>query len=245
MLKKKIFLILICIVIPAFSSPLYHHVQKGDTLYGIAKKYDISLSLLVKANHINKTDRLLPGKKLLIPSSYQVKKGDTLYALARRFNCNFDTLLKINQLDKNSILKVGQHLIIPKSTSQDNSIVKKDNNDYQILWPVKGSRRNFGDKMKGVEIRALPGSRVICIRKGRVIWIGPYFGFKQVVFVQDPGGLVYIYAGNEKIFVKPGQWLNKGDLIGQLVNSTESFVSMFFYVHNGRFNISPEKAPRG
>jgi spore germination cell wall hydrolase CwlJ-like protein len=68
-------------------------VQSGDTLYKIAKKYNISLTSLRMANHIW-TDSIVPGKKLLIPgvkpsSSTTTQKtvipytGDEVNLLAR------------------------------------------------------------------------------------------------------------------------------------------------------------------
>jgi spore coat assembly protein SafA len=59
---------------PAESSPkptttnIVHVVQKGDTLWGIAKRYDVTLSALVAANpQIKNPNLIYPGNQVNIP----------------------------------------------------------------------------------------------------------------------------------------------------------------------------------
>jgi LysM repeat protein len=44
----------------------YHEVRKGDTLYGISKKYGVSIEDLRRLNQLGKTEAILPGRKLTI-----------------------------------------------------------------------------------------------------------------------------------------------------------------------------------
>jgi len=92
-------------------------VEKGDTLYGIANKFGVSVdNLKVENNLINNT--LSIGQILKIPTSgenkitYTVKKGDTLYSIARTYNTDVFTLKKLNNLNSNN-LSIGQTLILP------------------------------------------------------------------------------------------------------------------------------------
>ena len=90
-------------------------VQKGDTLYGVAKKYNISVSDLLQANNITGTS-LSIGQVLKIPSGdvknyYTVLKGDSLYSIAKKFNTSVDMIKKKNNLVSN-ILTIGQVLEI-------------------------------------------------------------------------------------------------------------------------------------
>ena len=89
-------------------------VEKGDTLYSIAKKFDISVNKLKEYNNL--TNNLLNvGQKILIPveddTTYVVKSGDTLYSIAREFNTTVDEIKKLNNLVNNS-LSIGQILIV-------------------------------------------------------------------------------------------------------------------------------------
>lgn len=89
-------------------------VESGDTLYSVAKKFDISVNKLKEYNGL--TNNLLSiGQKLLIPigdeTTYVVKSGDTLYSIAREFNLTVDKLKKLNNLENNN-LSIGQILIV-------------------------------------------------------------------------------------------------------------------------------------
>ena len=89
-------------------------VEKGDTLYSIAKKFDISVNKLKEYNNLS-NNLLNVGQKILIPigeeTTYVVKSGDTLYKIAREFNTTVDEIKRLNNLT-NNILSVGQILIV-------------------------------------------------------------------------------------------------------------------------------------
>ncbi len=92
-------------------------VKKGDTLYSIAKKYNLSVDELKSINNLG-NDTLSIGQKLIIKDNkienkvYTVKKGDSLYSIARRFDTTVSTLADLNNLSS-SLLFVGQKLLIP------------------------------------------------------------------------------------------------------------------------------------
>lgn len=92
-------------------------VKAGDSLYSIAKQFQVTVNALKQAN--NKTSNLLTiGEKLIIPGSssssntYTVKAGDTLYQIARRYGLSVDALKQANNLTSN-VLTIGSNLIIP------------------------------------------------------------------------------------------------------------------------------------
>ncbi len=103
----------------------YYTVQSGDTLWSIAKKYDLTVDELKNANNL--TSNLLSiGQNLYIPnketsvttSEYVVVAGDTLYSIAQKYNTTVDNLKYLNDLSTDS-LAIGQILKIPSSTSSD------------------------------------------------------------------------------------------------------------------------------
>ena len=101
--------------VPSGLSPYNSYiVDKGDTLYSIAKKFDTSVNKLKELNNLS-SNMLSIGQKLLIPigeeTTYVVKAGDTLYSIAREFNTTVDKLKELNNLS-NNILSIGQILIV-------------------------------------------------------------------------------------------------------------------------------------
>lgn len=99
-------------------------VQRGDTLYGIARKYNTTTGAIKNYNGLT-SDILSVGQTLKIPTTeveetyttYTVQSGDTLYGIARKYNTTVDAIKSLNQL-KNNTLSIGQVLKIP-SSSQD------------------------------------------------------------------------------------------------------------------------------
>ena len=125
-------------LIPVFSDTSYI-VKKGDTLYSISKKYQLTVAELRTANNLTENDVLKAGQKLVIPVAdisnaaalssssskdkssyadkdtklYEVQKGDTLYGIARKFSIKLPELLALNNIDTNATLKAGQKIKVP------------------------------------------------------------------------------------------------------------------------------------
>ena len=93
-----------------------YKVVNGDTLYSIARKYNISVDKLKQINNL-KNNNISIGQILNIPSSnnieYKVNKGDTLYSIAKEYNVSIKDIINLNNL-KNTNLSINQKLIIPK-----------------------------------------------------------------------------------------------------------------------------------
>ncbi len=79
----------------------YYTIKQGDTLYGIARKYNINPELLAILNGLNSQDYIYPDQEILIPKSnysyYITKDGDTIDIVANKFNVNHNELLNTNE----------------------------------------------------------------------------------------------------------------------------------------------------
>ena len=96
----------------------YYTVQKGDSLYQIAKKYNTTTNELKNLNELTST-LLSIGQKLKVPRTgqqynlYTVVKGDSLYQIAKKYNTTVNDIKSLNNLT-NNILSIGQELKIPR-----------------------------------------------------------------------------------------------------------------------------------
>ncbi|ASZ16689.1 MULTISPECIES: cell wall hydrolase [Bacillus] len=115
-----------------------HTVKKNDTLWGISKRYDVSIQSIKQANHKG-NDQTFIGEQLHIPGSvnsnettvhqnakpaniseqiiYQVQPGDSLETIAKRYNVTVQSIKQINNTVGNK-LYAGQHLKINSSISE-------------------------------------------------------------------------------------------------------------------------------
>jgi len=101
-----------------------YYVQPGDTLYGIARRFGVTVEDLTKANVICNPNLIFVDEPLIIPQAglnlpkagggpyYVVLPGDTLYCLASQFNTTVQVLAAINQISNPNILFSGVELLI-------------------------------------------------------------------------------------------------------------------------------------
>ncbi len=108
---------------------LDYAVRPGDSLWTISRAHGVSMTRIMKANHVGPKDLLKVGQTLRIPGvqraspgadgdgrevirtvRYGVRKGDSLARIAARFNVRISEIARWNQLDVNNYLQPGQSL---------------------------------------------------------------------------------------------------------------------------------------
>ncbi len=116
--------------IPTTSAPesqgqyIEYTVQRGDTLFAIARLYNVTAEDILAVNTIANPASLTIGQVLRIPTGtattqiveYTVQPGDILVVIARRFDVTVEEILAINTIRDPSNLTVGQVLRIPRRT---------------------------------------------------------------------------------------------------------------------------------
>ncbi len=96
-------------------------VKSGDSLWSIARNFNITVDQLKAANNLS-SNLLQVGQVLIIPTGgsgdfntttmYTVQSGDSLWQIANRYNTTVDAIKRLNGLTTN-LLQIGQQLIIP------------------------------------------------------------------------------------------------------------------------------------
>lgn len=126
-------------------------VQKGDSLWSIANKFNMTVSELKNLNNL--TNNLLSiGQVLKIKNSsnngkttYTVQKGDSLWVIANKYGITTEELKNYNKLTSN-LLSIGQVLKIPQGKTSTENIYTVKKGDS--LWTIANRYNTTVEKIK-------------------------------------------------------------------------------------------------
>jgi LysM repeat protein len=119
------------------SAPTNYTVKAGDTVSGIAERYQLSTATILALNGLSWSSLIFPGQVLKLtktvaapttpattstpttstPATYTVKAGDTVSGIAGRYNLSTATVLALNGLSTKSLIFPGQVLKLTSTTA--------------------------------------------------------------------------------------------------------------------------------
>lgn len=215
--------------VPNFEIPTFeiYTVKQGDSLSKIASMHKQRLDIL-RANNPQVGRVLKIGDKLQIATAngifYKVKSGDSVFKIAQKYKVKSDDIMKYNKLT-DSNLKVGQKLYLhnPSLKSVSTGSVRSGTN-FRMPVAYKGVTSPFGRRRhpvlkryiyhKGVDLRA-HYTQMFASRSGKVSYAGWMSGYGKLIIIKHSGGYETRYAHLNNIYVKVGQKVNRGALIGK------------------------------
>lgn len=181
---------------------IVHPVEKGQTLWRIARAYSLSLQELAEVNDIEDPSKISVGQKLWIPNAEKVLSVEPAPSLVQAQPEARTSTAAPPPADAEPTPKVA---------------LSKE----RFIWPVKGvlySRfgvRN-GTQHDGIDISAAKGSPVVAADEGQVLYAGVQRGYGNIVLVKHADGLITIYAHNERNLVETGQRVKRGQPIAKV-----------------------------
>jgi len=198
-------------------------VQPGDNLSSIAKKFGITTETLLLANKLSSNSVIQPGQKLIIlPVSgllHVVRKGDTLSEIAEMYQANINKIANINGIGEDMEIFAGDILIIPDGIMPKVSrkYVRIPLSQSYFMCPIPAPCRitqglhwfnavDFSNGKCGEPVYAAAGG--VIQRTGYTSLGGNY------IRILHPNGVITYYGHLSKISAKPGQGVNRGDIIG-------------------------------
>lgn len=146
-----------------------------------------------------------------------VQPGDTLYKISKLYNVQLGELIKLNEIKDPSHIFVGQTLKIPRYETP------------QFIWPVKARiSSSFGKRGRngfhsGIDIPAPKGTPIKAAADGMVVKSGKsldgYAKYGKIIIIEHTNGVRTLYAHNSVNFVKAGECVRAGDIIGEVGSS--------------------------
>ena len=126
------------------ASAASYTVKSGDSLYKIAKEYNISYETIMNTNNLTST-LIFPGQQLIIgknqtsktpasssTTSYTVKSGDTLSKIGSQYGVSYQKLMEWNNLSS-TLIHIGQKLVVKGSTTSTSNSTDLSNTSTYIV----------------------------------------------------------------------------------------------------------------
>lgn len=114
---------------------ILHVVQRGETLWEIARRYNVSVDHLTRLNELSDPNRLVVGQKLVIREGearvHVVQPGETLTSIARLHGVKVQDLVALNEIANPNVLSVGQQIIVTPRVQRTHVVERGD-----TLWDI-------------------------------------------------------------------------------------------------------------
>ena len=218
------------------TSPDYHRVQQGDTLYSISREYKVSVSALAKRNRIRAPFRLNIGQRLDLPFAQKIMQAERSTSQKGEKKTRDPKAHPKNRKNRSTRPAGKQKELRPPQRSSS-----------RFLWPVSGKViSKFGSKGKGlhndgVNIAAAAGSPVRAAENGVVAYDGNELGgFGNLILIKHSGNFVTAYAHNAELLVRRGQRVRRGQTIAKVGRTgTVARPQLHFEIRKGRRPVNP------
>ena len=225
-------------------------VQKGDTLYSIARKNGQSVNFLASVNNLEPPYTLKLGQKLLLsrenavtPATQKenaevpVAGSTTASTATAATKPSTSTATTKPATTKPATSTVAQTPIVQTKTRKVSGVTWS--------WPTTSGRviEQFSTSEqgnKGLDISGQRGQAVLAAADGQVVYSGNALrGFGNLIIINHTNEYLSAYAHNDALLVKEGQKVKRGQQIARMGNTDASSVRLHFEIRYRGQSVNP------
>jgi murein DD-endopeptidase MepM/ murein hydrolase activator NlpD len=249
-------------VVPAYAAPttganvFTHTIESGESLYTIARKYNVTAQAIMQANGITSPDKIFVGQKLVIPGRADLAakqqmpaKVASIAPVEAPLSTKVPAPAKTAAITDPKLVDPQQSQTPVTTASIDPAPVKVAAPEPQMSgadksrWPVSGkvSTDFIASKGTGINIDAPEGSAVRAAENGTVIYVGSGVeGYGNLILIRHPNGYVSAYAHLKATSVSKGDNVSRGDSIGTVgMTGSVSRPQLHFELRQGATPVDP------
>jgi murein DD-endopeptidase MepM/ murein hydrolase activator NlpD len=191
-----------------------HVVQRGETVYRIARTYGIDPRELMEANGISDPRQLATGLELFVPGAPRPLDVPPLAGGPAAGAGG----------PGGGAPPGGSPAAAAPGAAPPEDGGAPSRWSGRMRWPLKGLLyRGFGvrqgQRHDGIDISAPEGTAVLAAAEGEVVFTGRQQGYGVLVIVRHEGSLVTLYAHNSAVLVKEGERVSAGTPIARVGQS--------------------------
>lgn len=184
---------------------------------------------------------------------HKVKKGETVFRIAKTYGVAVEDVISANNIPNAASIEIGQLVLIPGAGEVKDVVLvkeegslspKEDLNKDEFAWPVRGKiisyykdRRGEGVN-KGIDIEAAEGEKVKASREGKVVLADDLSAYQYTVMIDHGDGFTTVYAKNQRLLVKVGDKVYKGDPVAE-IGSEAGRSFLHFEIRKGKDATNP------
>ena len=221
-----------------------YSVQRGDTLFSIARRLSIDLHVLVKRNALAPPYKVVTGTRLKLPSPSEpldgtaasnplaVASATVTPALPKPVTKPAQTLKSRQPTKASAVPMRSARLMAPPARA-----------GASFFWPVKGKvvsrfgRQGGGVQHDGIAIAVPRGTPVKASENGVIAYAGSDLkAYGKLVLIRHADGWMTAYAYNDKLMVREGDVVRRGQVIAHAGSSGSARDSQTYFEirHRGK-----------
>ena len=211
----------------------YHSVNKGETLYSIAWRYNFDYKALASWNNINSPYTIYPGQLIRLTPVYK-KKG---VPLKSESVAKTTTPAKSSKSISKPIVK--EPSVVMKKTKPGMTLPK---GTIQWSWPTSGQLVNSDSptSKKGINIAGKAGQAINAAAYGEVVYSGSgLLGYGKLIIIKHNETYLSAYAYNSKLLVKEGDRVNAGQQISEMGRDNTGRNVLHFEIRKNGTPVNP------
>ena len=196
-----------------------HRVAVGDTLYAISRRYGVDIYTVAAVNRIDPPFTIHVGQQLRIPDRHRRTRARPAAAPGTAAA----PAGAVTQAQPARTAKPTVPTLEPGAKPKPVPRAPAARSQARFLWPLRGAViSRFGPKAgglhnDGINIAASTGAPIVAAEDGVVAYAGNELrGFGNLLLVRHAGGWTTAYAHSERLLVKRGDRVRKGDVIARV-----------------------------
>ena len=231
------------------NNPLRHRIKAGETVYSIARLYNVSVNSLAIWNGLGATLDVKAGREIIIPAATKINTADKTAASAKPQELSNEKSEPVTiETVQSSETDVQTQNKVKKQITTNNSIVSV----RPFISPVTGeivgrySQGQGTNNNNGIDYQTKALAAVVAVANGKVVLISEISGGEgKIILIKHSDEMITIYGGLTNLIIEKGDNVNQGQKIGEVIQSSDqSFGLLHFEVRRGMKSINPEEMIR-
>jgi lipoprotein NlpD len=220
-------------------------VVHGDTLYSIAWESGLDYQELAKWNRISSPYQIRPGQVLQVFPPTETVEAPARQVVTSRPQTKTTSKSTTASSKTEKQFATTEKTETKKTTPSRSSSRKSDTRIGSWEWPADGPLvKRYSDRGtgKGIDIGGKRGQPIRATAGGRIVYQGSGLrGYGQLIIIKHSDEYLSAYAHNDRIHVKEGDVVKRGQKIADMGNTGTDRVKLHFEIRRQGVPTDPLK----